>query len=80
MINMRYLKIYNTDCPQECDPDITLNFPDGLQLPLEEVRCLHWLKFPLKELPPDFNPQNLVDVKLPYSEIEKVWEGDKVCS
>ncbi|CAN6806173.1 unnamed protein product [Brassica oleracea] len=80
MINMRYLKIYNTDCPQECDPDITLNFPDGLQLPLEEVRCLHWLKFPLKELPPDFNPQNLVDLKLPYSEIEKVWEGEKDAS
>lgn len=80
MINMRYLKIYNTDCPQECDRDITLNFPEGLQLPLEEVRCLHWLKFPLKQLPPDFNPQNLVDLKLPYSEIERVWEGNKDAS
>ena len=79
MKNMRYLKIYSTRCPQECDRDIILNFPAGLQLPLGELRCLHWLKFPLKELPPDFDPKNLVDLKLPYSKIEKVWESDKVC-
>ncbi|KFK26010.1 hypothetical protein AALP_AA8G191200 [Arabis alpina] len=80
MSNMHYLKIYNTYCPQECDSDITLNFPDGLQLPLKEVRCLHWLKFPKKKLPLDLNPKNLVDLKLHYSEIERVWDGNKDAS
>ncbi|KAF8087540.1 hypothetical protein N665_0579s0006 [Sinapis alba] len=80
MKNLRYLKIYSTRCPQECARDIILNFPEGLQLPLGELRCLHWLKFPLKELPQDFHPKNLVDLKLPYSKIEKVWDGDKDAS
>ncbi|CAN8300403.1 unnamed protein product [Cochlearia groenlandica] len=78
MRNMRYLKIYNTCCPQECNGDVMLNFPEGLHLPLNEIRCLHWLKFPSKELPRDFNPENLVDLKLHYSDIERVWEGNKV--
>ncbi|KAL0887672.1 hypothetical protein Bca101_011655 [Brassica carinata] len=80
MSDLRYLKIYSSKCPQECDRDNKLNFPDGLQLPLSEVRCLHWLKFPLKEVPQDFNPVNLVDLKLPYSEIEQVWEDNKDAS
>lgn len=80
MSDLRYLKIYSSKCPQECDRDNKLNFPDGLQLPLSEVRCFHWLKFPLKEVPEDFNPENLVDLKLPYSEIERVWEDNKVSS
>ncbi|XP_024011771.1 disease resistance-like protein CSA1 isoform X2 [Eutrema salsugineum] len=80
MNDLRYLKIYSSHCPQECDSDIKLNFPEGLQIPLNEVRCLHWLKFPLKEVPQDFNPKNLVDLKLPYSNIERVWEGNKVIS
>ncbi|CAN6839928.1 unnamed protein product [Brassica oleracea] len=80
MSYLRYLKIYSSQCPQECDRDIKLNFPEGLQLPLNEVRCLHWLKFPLKEVPQDFSPENLVDLKLPYSNIERVWEDNKEAS
>ncbi|CAH8278286.1 unnamed protein product [Arabidopsis lyrata] len=77
MTNLRYLKVYNSHCPQECKTENRINIPDGLKLPLKEVRCLHWLKFPLDELPEAFNPINLVDLKLPYSEIERLWEGDK---
>ncbi|ESQ39637.1 hypothetical protein EUTSA_v10000750mg [Eutrema salsugineum] len=77
MRNLRYLKFYNSHCPHECKTKNKINIPDGLKLPLKEVRCLHWLKSPLKELPNDFNPINLVDLKLPYSEIEHLWEDDK---
>uniref|UniRef100_A0A0D3EEM2 ADP-ribosyl cyclase/cyclic ADP-ribose hydrolase n=1 Tax=Brassica oleracea var. oleracea TaxID=109376 RepID=A0A0D3EEM2_BRAOL len=77
MSDLRYLKIFSTHCPQECERDIKLNFPDGLKLPLNELRCLHWLKFPRKEVPQDFNPLNLVDLKLPHSNIERVWENNK---
>ncbi|KAJ4878167.1 Disease resistance protein (TIR-NBS-LRR class) [Raphanus sativus] len=77
MGNLRYLKFYNSHCPQECKTNNKINIPDGLNLPLKEIRCLHWLKFPLEELPNDFNPLNLVDLKLPYSEIQRLWEGDK---
>uniref|UniRef100_A0A1J3FHF2 Disease resistance protein RPS4 n=2 Tax=Noccaea caerulescens TaxID=107243 RepID=A0A1J3FHF2_NOCCA len=77
MSNLRYLKFYNSHCPQECKTNNRINIPDELNLPLEEVRCLHWLKCPLEKLPNDFNPVNLVDLNLSYSEIKQLWEGDK---
>lgn len=79
MRNLRYLKIYNSCCPRQCIADCKVHFPKGLEFPLEEVRYLHWLKFPFKELPTDFRPENLVDLRLPHSNIERVWKGYKVC-
>ncbi|CAN7082402.1 unnamed protein product [Brassica oleracea var. botrytis] len=77
MHNLRYLKFYNSCCYRECEADCKLNFPEGLEFTLDEVRYLYWLKFPLKKLPKDFNPKNLTDLNLPYSEIDEVWEGVK---
>ncbi|VVB08027.1 unnamed protein product [Arabis nemorensis] len=77
MHNLRYLKIYDSCCPRQCKADCNLYFPDGIELPLEEIRYLHWVEFPLEELPLDFKPENLVDLRLPYSKIERVWEGVK---
>lgn len=79
MLNLRYLKIYDSCCHRLCKADCKLYFHDGLKFPLQEVRYLHWLKFPLEELPSDFNPKNLVDLRLPYSKIVHVWNGVKVC-
>ncbi|KFK22467.1 hypothetical protein AALP_AAs64007U000100 [Arabis alpina] len=79
MHNLRYHKIYNSRCHRECEADCKLNLPDGLKFPLDEIRYLYWLKFPLKNLPEDFNPKNLTDLNLPYSKIEEVWVGVKVC-
>lgn len=79
MLNLRYIKIYDSCCPRQCSSDYILYFPDGLVFLLIEVRYLHWLKFPLHELPSDFIPENLVDLRLPYSKIERVWKGVKVC-
>ncbi|XP_018451198.2 disease resistance protein RPS4 [Raphanus sativus] len=77
MPNLRYLKIYNSCCHRECEADRKLNCPDGLELPLDKLRYYYWLKFPLRKLPEDFNPKNLTDLNLPYSEIEELWEGLK---
>ncbi|KAJ4880991.1 Disease resistance protein (TIR-NBS-LRR class) family [Raphanus sativus] len=74
MRDLRYLKLYSSHCPQECNPDHKIYLPDKLDFPLEEVRCLHWLKYPLQELPHNFNPKNLVDLKLPYSKVEHIWD------
>ncbi|CAH8354216.1 unnamed protein product [Eruca vesicaria subsp. sativa] len=77
MRHLRYLKFYSSHCPQECEPKENIHIPDGLELPLEEVRCLHWLNFPEDELPQGFNPKNLVDLKLPYSKIKHIWKEEK---
>ncbi|XP_010437371.1 PREDICTED: disease resistance protein RPS4-like [Camelina sativa] len=77
MRNLRYLKFYSSRCHREGEADCKLNFPDELEFSLDEVRYLYWLKFPMKKLPKDFNPKNLTDLNLPYSEIKEVWEGLK---
>ncbi|EOA18950.1 hypothetical protein CARUB_v10007584mg [Capsella rubella] len=77
MCDLRYVKLYSSHCPQQCKPNHKIRIPEGLDFPLEEIRCLHWLNYPLEELPPNFNPKNLVDLKLPYSEIEQIWKNKK---
>ncbi|CAL9241806.1 unnamed protein product [Arabidopsis halleri] len=75
MPNLRYLKIFDSRCPRHCEVvDCKVSLPEKLELPLQEIRYLHWLKFPLKRLPLDFNPENLVDLRLPYSKIQRVWK------
>lgn len=75
MCNLRYLKIYASCCPRQWK----VYLRDGIEFLLEDVRYFHWVEFPLEELPPGFRPLNLVDLRLPYSKIERVWEGFKVC-
>ncbi|KAG2331536.1 hypothetical protein Bca52824_002716 [Brassica carinata] len=74
MKELRYLKLY-TSCTRFPELDSKLNFPEGLEFSLEEVRYFHWHKFPLKELPEDFTPKNLIDLKLPYSNIIRLWDS-----
>ncbi|KAF8114966.1 hypothetical protein N665_0030s0015 [Sinapis alba] len=42
-----------------------------------EVRLLHWEYFPLTSLPSNFNPEFLVEINMSYSNLEKLWEGNK---
>lgn len=77
MEKLRYLKIYNS-CTNILTSDSKFIIGNGLEFPFEEVRYLHWLKFPLEELPKDFSPNNLVDLKLPYSHIKRLWNDGKV--
>lgn len=78
MDNLRYLKIYDSQFPQENEAGYKLHFSNGVKLPLQKIRYLHWLRFPGEELPQDFNPKNLIDLKLPYSKIKRLWDGVKV--
>ncbi|XP_024011108.1 inactive disease resistance protein RPS4 [Eutrema salsugineum] len=77
MSDLRYLKFFDSSCPRDSEAKCNLNFPNGLEFTLQEIRYLHWLKFPLRKFPQDFNPKNLIDLKLPYSQIEQVWDGKK---
>ncbi|KAL0699168.1 hypothetical protein Bca4012_055290 [Brassica carinata] len=45
-----------------------------------EVRLLHWIKFPLTCLPSSFNPEFLVEINMRYSNLEKLWDGNKMIS
>uniref|UniRef100_A0A1J3FWU4 ADP-ribosyl cyclase/cyclic ADP-ribose hydrolase n=1 Tax=Noccaea caerulescens TaxID=107243 RepID=A0A1J3FWU4_NOCCA len=81
MPNLRYLKIFDSSCPRQCKVvnvvECKVYVPDELEMPLTNIRYLHWLKFPSKQLPSDFNAENLIDLRLPYSKIERIWKDVK---
>lgn len=77
MSSLRYLKVCDTG---HSEAQCKLNLPDVLEFPKDNiVRYLNWVKFPGKELPSDFEPTNLIDLRLPYSKITSVWKDAKVC-
>ncbi|XP_031253114.1 putative disease resistance protein At4g11170 [Pistacia vera] len=78
MRNLRLLKFYLSD---QLLGDFVNNpklcFPQGLEYLSDELRCLYWVGFPLKTLPPRFSPEKLIEPNLPYSNIEQLWIGTK---
>jgi len=44
----------------------------------DTLKILYWKHFPQRSLPPNFCPQNLVTLEMPYCHLEQLWEGDQV--
>ena len=84
MNKLRLLKVHQDakyDHIMKIDQDV--HFPLGvlpgdLKLPSFELRYLHWDEYSLKHLPPNFCPMNLVELNMQCSNIEQLWEGNKV--
>ncbi|KAG7593917.1 AAA+ ATPase domain [Arabidopsis thaliana x Arabidopsis arenosa] len=64
MRNLKFLRIYNGK--------VTL-LEDMEYLP--HLRLLHWDTYPRKSLPPTFDPELLVELHMPNSNLEKLWGG-----
>ncbi|RXH81128.1 hypothetical protein DVH24_005042 [Malus domestica] len=62
MDDLKLLKIHN------------VIFSGCLESLSDELRFLEWHEYPLKLLPSSFEPENLVELHLPRSKIEKLWE------
>ncbi|KAL5554491.1 hypothetical protein UlMin_041892 [Ulmus minor] len=39
------------------------------------LRYLHWEHYPVKSLPSNFKPRNLVELHMPCSKLEQLWDG-----
>jgi hypothetical protein len=74
MYKLRLLKIYNSAAGDKC----TVHLPSGLESLSHELRYLHWDGYPLTSLPCNFRPQNLVELNLSSSKVEKLWREDQV--
>lgn len=74
MSNLRLLKIYCSDPKKRPGLDLCKGL---LSLPYE-LRLLHWEYYSLRTLPEDFDPDNLVELNMPYSQLLKLWEETKV--
>lgn len=71
MYNLRYLSIYYSNPGKHGKALESFSLPYGL-------RFFHWETYPLKSLPQDFDPSNLVELNMPYSQLQTLWGGTKV--
>ncbi|KAL0709695.1 hypothetical protein Bca4012_016673 [Brassica carinata] len=55
----------------------SLNIPEGLNCFPDKLRYLRWTQFPLRFWPSKFSGKYLVELIMPYSSFEKLWEGIK---
>lgn len=93
-VSMKRLRLLKIDfCNKPIDSDGTERLPSDswdprddckqhltgdLKFLSQELRCLIWDGFPLKCLPSNFNPRNLVYLSMRYSQVEQIWDGTKV--
>ncbi|GAU19772.1 hypothetical protein TSUD_78980 [Trifolium subterraneum] len=68
MCNLRMIKFYN-GCSNVTFREFLKTFPDRLKF-------LCWDAFPQRSLP-DFCPENLVILEMPFSDLEQPWVGDQ---
>ncbi|KAG2301820.1 hypothetical protein Bca52824_030471 [Brassica carinata] len=73
MCNLRLLKIYSSDPERRPGLDLSMGL---LYLPYE-LRLFHWENYSLRSLPEEFDPDNLVELNMPYSQLEELWEGSR---
>ncbi|XP_062001457.1 disease resistance protein RUN1-like isoform X2 [Rosa rugosa] len=76
MTKLRLLKIHYNSGDDPSD-DCKQHMIGDLKFLSHELRLLLWHGFPLKSLPSNFQPKNLVDLDMRYSLIEQLWEGTK---
>uniref|UniRef100_A0A2N9EHI5 Uncharacterized protein n=1 Tax=Fagus sylvatica TaxID=28930 RepID=A0A2N9EHI5_FAGSY len=67
LCNLEFLRIRNI-CLKRGPKDLPNN-----------LRILDWSKYPSKCLPVSFHPNELVQLHLPHSNIERLWIGMKIC-
>ncbi|KAL1194212.1 Disease resistance protein ADR2 [Cardamine amara subsp. amara] len=73
MYNLFFLTVYNERHGQQ----IQLHIPEDIEFP-SRLRLLHWDAYPKKSLPLRFCPENLVELDMENSNLEKLWEGTKL--
>lgn len=79
LYNLRFLKFhYQTQCSGHSTSISKVHAPNGLSNFPDEIRSLHWQGYPLRTLPLAFSLDKVVELNLPDSNLEKLWEGVKV--
>ncbi|XP_024044135.1 disease resistance-like protein DSC1 isoform X2 [Citrus clementina] len=86
MSNLRLLKFYVPEIERFLSMSIEeqlsyskVQLRKGLDYLPKKLRYLHWDTYPLRTLPSNFKPKNLVELNLRFSKVEQPWEGEKAC-
>ena len=83
MKNLRFLKIGYVQPPTSRGPVQLpqgynrghVQLPQGLIYLSNELRIIDWHGYPLKSMPTSFQPIKLVELRMHYSGIKKLWKG-----
>ncbi|XP_033141416.1 protein VARIATION IN COMPOUND TRIGGERED ROOT growth response isoform X2 [Brassica rapa] len=69
MRNLRFLKVLGSDE----SGTMKLRIPKSFDY--SKLKLLRWRDYPMRCLPSKFRPENLVELKMQNSKLEKLWEG-----
>ncbi|XP_024200012.1 disease resistance protein RML1A-like [Rosa chinensis] len=69
MQNLRLLRLLN--CVNK------IHLPKGLKFLPQALITLQWDGYPLNTLPSKFYPDNLVELRMPHSRLERLWDKDQ---
>jgi len=72
MNNLRMLRLYTWGL------ELKVSFESPLVDMPDTLKILYWTHFPQRFWPPNFCPQNLVTLEMPFCHLEHLWEGDQV--
>ncbi|CAJ2651357.1 unnamed protein product [Trifolium pratense] len=72
MSEMRFLKFYYGKCNGTSNIYLPENGLDSLS---DKLRYLEWHRYCLKSLPSKFSANLLVELSMPYSNLQKLWDG-----
>ena len=83
MNRLRFLKVYKSRDPRDevCTSqkeECKVQYSRDFQFHYDDLRYFYWHGYPLRSLSFDFNPKDLVDLSMPYSNIKQLWKGVKV--
>ncbi|PPD93036.1 hypothetical protein GOBAR_DD10068 [Gossypium barbadense] len=78
MRKLKFLKFYLPSTFGRVQMKSKILLPQGLLSLPNELRYLYWEGYPLKTLPTNFDPRNLVELDMRDSNVEQLWEGKQI--
>ncbi|RVW29908.1 Disease resistance-like protein DSC1 [Vitis vinifera] len=67
----------NYDSCKNQYPKCKLHLYGDFKFLSNNLKSLHWDGYPSKSLPSTFHPEKLVELKMSFSRLEQLWEGNK---
>ncbi|EOY03846.1 Leucine-rich repeat-containing protein, putative [Theobroma cacao] len=77
MIHLKFIKFYDSSEHRHSRKQKILLPAQRLKSLSDKLTYFHWENCPLKSVPSNFCPENLVQLILPGSDIERLWNGDQ---
>lgn len=68
MCNLRFLEIFGCNV-------VRLHLPKNFDYLPPSLRLLSWHGYPMRCMPPKFQPENLIKLVMRAGNLEKLWEG-----